>query len=330
MIGRERAKSTSVVMSRSLVEDLDRQQLEFMTTDVPWMTQPAVFQGIDAEITGSQYLAAQGTAGKNKDGDGSKRKNKAGSSPGGTEAKPDVFQADVRSHFGVVERLIEDESVVLHHVLSLVPRVPGLVNPNMLKEGKDGTPRLNGTMRKKMGEFYHDILWRTTGQYIEEPLLWDGGKDRVPLGLTHTKVPLVISSLLKEHVQAQLGDSYPSLVLPAVHIIIETLNIHVISAAWDILMTRCLAQSVRPKTQRIILDCGSHASTTGKLFAETVNVGFLFQVSSYIFSADLGSSQQQMYPGCHQRHRHPRDPRPRGVPVPRRNSRIATTPSKNL
>ena len=270
MVGRERAKSTSVVMSRSLVEDLDRQQLEFMTTDVPWMTQPTVFQGIEAEITGRQYSPSLSE--KNKDGDGSKRKNKTGE----TEAKPDVFQPDVRSHFGVVERLIEDESVVLHHVLSLVPRVPGLVNPSMLKEGKDGTPRLNGTMRKKMGEFYHDILWRTTGQYIEEPLLWDGGKDRVPLGLAHTKVPLVISTLLKEHVQAQLGDSYPSLVLPAVHIIIETLNIHVISAAWDIMMIRCLAQAVRPKTQRIILDCGAHSSTTGKLFAETVNVGFLF------------------------------------------------------
>ena len=32
-------------------------------------------------------------------------------------------------------------------------QVPGLVNPSMLKDGKDGTQRLNGTMRKKMGEF---------------------------------------------------------------------------------------------------------------------------------------------------------------------------------
>jgi hypothetical protein len=29
-----------------------------------------------------------------------------------------------------------------------------------------------------MGEFYHDILWRQTGQLIEEPLLWDSGQDR--------------------------------------------------------------------------------------------------------------------------------------------------------
>ena len=194
---------------------------------------PFEFQGIDAEISGSNYL----TSSKNKDGDGSKRKNKDGSSPG-KEGKKDVFNADVRTHFGVVERLIEDESVVLHHILTMVPKVPGLVNKNMIKEGKDGTPKLNGTMRKKMGEFYHDILWRTTGQYIEEPLLWDGTKTRIPLALTHPKVPLVMSTLLKEHVQAQIGDSYPSLVLPTVHLIVETLNLHVIASAWDVQVTQ--------------------------------------------------------------------------------------------
>ena len=40
-------------------------------------------------------------------------------------------------------------------------QVPGLVNPSMLKDGKDGTQRLNGTMRKKMGEsIYHQLRSR--------------------------------------------------------------------------------------------------------------------------------------------------------------------------
>ena len=34
-----------------------------------------------------------------------------------------MFQADRRTHFGVVERLIEEESVLLHHVLAIVPKV---------------------------------------------------------------------------------------------------------------------------------------------------------------------------------------------------------------
>ena len=231
IIARERAKSTSPVLAKSLIEDMDRQQLEFMTSDIPWMITPQPFLGVEQEITGTSYLLSS----KNKDGDGSKRKNKKpGSSPGGTESKSNVFLADVRTHFSAVERLIEDESVLLHHILSLVPKVPGLVNKSMIKEGKDGTPRLNGTMRKKMGEYYHDILWRTSGHLIEEPLLWDGAKDRIPMGLAHPKLPLVISTLLKDYVSAQLGDSYPSLVLPSIHIVIELLNLHIISASWDV------------------------------------------------------------------------------------------------
>ena len=232
MVARERAKTTSSVFAKSLVDDCDRQQLEFMTTDVPWMVTPFPFHGIQNEISGSSYLVTS----KTKEVEAPPAaETTPGESSGGKPAA--VFQADVRSHFGVVERMIEDESVLLHHILSLVPKVPGLVNKNMLKEGKDGTPRLNGAMRKKMGEFYHDILWRTTGQYIEEPLLWDSHRTRMPLGLIHPRVALVISSLLKEHVQALLGDSYPSLVLPAVHMIIETLNLHIISSAWDIQVT---------------------------------------------------------------------------------------------
>ena len=77
-------------------------------------------------------------------------------------------------------------------------------------------------------------MWRTSGQLIEEPLLWDGAKDRIPMGLAHPKLPLVISGLLKDYVSAQLGDSYPSLVLPSIHMVIEVLNLHVIPASWDV------------------------------------------------------------------------------------------------
>ena len=39
-------------------------------------------------------------------------------------------------------------------------------------------------------------------------------------------------------------------------------------------MVRSLAASSRPKTQRVILEDSAHASLTGKLFNETVNVSF--------------------------------------------------------
>ena len=191
-----------------------------MTTDTQWMVQPIPYQGIEAELTGRGYIKSPEAENKQENKDGE-------------DTKPPVFQADMRSHFGVIERLVEDESVLLHHVLSIIPKVSGLVNSGMLKEGTDGTPKLNGTMRKKMGEYFHDVLWRTTGQVIEESLLWNA-YDGIPLGLVHPIVPLVISNLLKEHVQAKLGDSYPVLVLPALHMTIESLNLHLLSAAWDV------------------------------------------------------------------------------------------------
>ena len=191
-----------------------------MTTDTQWMVQPIPYQGIEAELTGRGYIKSPEAENKQEKKDGE-------------DTKPPVFQADMRSHFGVIERLVEDESVLLHHVLSIIPKVSGLVNSGMLKEGTDGTPKLNGTMRKKMGEYFHDVLWRTTGQVIEESLLWNA-YDGIPLGLVHPIVPLVISNLLKEHVQAKLGDSYPVLVLPALHMTIESLNLHLLSAAWDV------------------------------------------------------------------------------------------------
>ena len=73
------------------------------------------------------------------------------------------------------------------------------------------------------------MLQASDSRFIPGP----GGRDRVPLGLAHPRLPLVIANQLREFVSAQLGESYPSLVLPAIHLTIERLNLHVISASWD-------------------------------------------------------------------------------------------------
>jgi hypothetical protein len=70
-----------------------------------------------------------------KDGDGSQSKKSPGSGEG---AKPTVFQADTKSHFTAVERLIEDESVLLHHLLAMVPKVIGEEREKTEKEQEKG------------------------------------------------------------------------------------------------------------------------------------------------------------------------------------------------
>ncbi|XP_023344731.1 uncharacterized protein LOC111713966 [Eurytemora carolleeae] len=194
-----------------------------------------------------------------------------GSKASTSKPTKEVFIVDMKTHFRLMEQLVENESIILHHVLSCLPQVPGLLNKSQLKEGKEGVPRLIGQVKKKMGEFYHDILWRNVGQLAEETLLWDGGKERNPVGLIHPRVSLAFNTLLKEHLSAQFGDGYPSLILPAVHIIIETFSIHAVSASWDLQVLRSLALSIRPKPQRVLQDDLSLATLAGSYFKKTIN-----------------------------------------------------------
>ena len=46
-MGRERAQATAAVLASSLLQDLDRQQLEFMTSDVSWLVTPLPFLGVE-------------------------------------------------------------------------------------------------------------------------------------------------------------------------------------------------------------------------------------------------------------------------------------------
>jgi hypothetical protein len=39
---------------------------------------------------------------------------------------------------------------------------------------------------------------------------------------------------------ANFSDGYPSLVFPTMHLLAESLNLHVISTAWDLQFLRCL------------------------------------------------------------------------------------------
>ena len=67
------------------------------------------------------------------------------------------------------------------------------------------------------------------------------------------------------------------------HLLVEALNLHVISASWDLQFMSCLAESTRPKSFTIdvtdlqnkgenILKSGQKVTKTGKLFYDTIKV----------------------------------------------------------
>ena len=65
------------------------------------------------------------------------------------------------------------------------------------------------------------------------------------------------------------------------HLLVEALNMHVISASWDLQYMSCLAESTRPKSFTLdvtalqksgVLKNGEKVTKTGKLFYDTIKV----------------------------------------------------------
>ena len=62
---------------------------------------------------------------------------------------------------------------------------------------------------------------------------------------------------------------------PSIHVLVENLDLHVITASWDLQFLACLSESTRAKTTAIDVQGmknGSQASMTGKLFYDTLKV----------------------------------------------------------
>ena len=80
----------------------------------------------------------------------------------------------------------------------------------------------------------------------------------------------------KDHCNAILiADGYPPVVFPSIHVLVENLDLHVITASWDLQFLACLSESTRTKTTTVDVQGmknGSQASKTGKLFYDTLKV----------------------------------------------------------
>ena len=84
-----------------------------------------------------------------------------------------------------------------------------------------------------------------------------------------------------------LSDTYPPLVFPTMHMLVEAVNLHVISSSWDLQFLSCLSESTRSKSavlninanmkeggMRNIMCNGTKATKTGKLFYDTIKVSY--------------------------------------------------------
>ena len=70
-------------------------------------------------------------------------------------------------------------------------------------------------------------------------------------------------------------EGYPPLVFPTMHMMVEALNMHVITVSWDLQYLTCLAESSRAKLKAIEvteMNSGTTVSQPGNLFYDTLKV----------------------------------------------------------
>ena len=86
-------------------------------------------------------------------------------------------------------------------------------------------------------------------------------------------------------------DAYSPLIFPSMHMLVEAINVHVISSSWDLQFLSCLSESTRTKSavitvspnmkeggMRNIMCNGTKATKTGKLFYDTIKVEYLLKI----------------------------------------------------
>ena len=78
-----------------------------------------------------------------------------------------------------------------------------------------------------------------------------------------------------------ITEGYPALVFPTMHLMVESLNMHVITVSWDLQYLTCLAESSRAKLKAVDvtdMNSGTSVSQPGNLFYDTLKVKMIFIV----------------------------------------------------
>ena len=85
-------------------------------------------------------------------------------------------------------------------------------------------------------------------------------------------------------------EGYPPLVFPTMHMMVEALNMHVITVSWDLQYLTCLAESSRAKLKAIEvteMNSGTTVSQPGNLFYDTLKVIQYAAINTYKYNVKL-------------------------------------------
>ena len=93
-------------------------------------------------------------------------------------------------------------------------QVPGLLSKSAIKQSKKSQNKISRSVRQKMAEFYHEVLWQGVGELSELHILWHNkvangavgnSQEYLPFGLQHPRLSLGLAGLVQETLNAPLG-----------------------------------------------------------------------------------------------------------------------------
>ena len=87
----------------------------------------------------------------------------------------------------------------------------GLLSKAVLRPAKSGSgERISKTVKQRMAEYYHDMLWQNVGELAQQSVLWYDlpGYVHLPFALQHPRVCLGLANIIQDNMYSQPGGNY--------------------------------------------------------------------------------------------------------------------------
>ena len=83
-----------------------------------------------------------------------------------------------------------------------------MLSKAVLRPAKSGSgERISKTVKQRMAEYYHDMLWQNVGELAQQSVLWYDlpGYVHLPFALQHPRICLGLANIIQDNMYSQPG-----------------------------------------------------------------------------------------------------------------------------
>ena len=81
-----------------------------------------------------------------------------------------------------------------------------MLSKSVLRPSKSGSgERISKTVKQRMAEYYHDMLWQNVGELAQQSVLWYDlpGYIHLPYALQHPRICLGLANIIQDNMYSQ-------------------------------------------------------------------------------------------------------------------------------